>query len=193
MLAFHQPSWHVRPAELSETSLIGFLRLTSLLSLEIPGASLCSIRAVMSRLPDIGPDLIEAGQYFVADHDGELLGGAGWSVLPLRFRAEHLVDEHGRAARLSLVRGSVLVRGFFLDPDLGRRGAGASLLARIEADAGNAGHSAAELLVPASSQLYYRSLGFKPLARFGLHLDRGDMLPLIQMRKSFQPGVAMAA
>ena len=193
MLAFHQPHYSVRPAELSETSLIGYLRLASLLSLEIPGASLGAIRAVMSRLPDVGPDLIEAGHYFVADQDGDLLGGAGWSVLPLRYRAEHLMDEDGHAARLSLDRGSVLVRGFFLDPDLGRRGAGASLLTRIEAEAAQAGHSAAELIVPASAQIYYRSLGFRPVGRFALKLDGGEVLPLLQMRKCFGPGLAMAA
>ena len=193
MLAFNQPSYEVRRADVAETSLIGYLRLTSLLSLELPGQSLGAIRAVMNRLPDIAPDLIEAGRYFVADADGELLGGAGWSVLPLRFRSEHLVSEDGRAARLSLARGSVLVRGFFLDPDLGRRGAGASLVARIEAEASRSGHTAAELVVPASSQVYYRSLGFRPVGRFGLELHGGDVLPLLQMRKCFQPGLAIAA
>ena len=193
MLAFSQPSYEVRRAEVSETSLLGYLRLTSLLSLELPGQSLGAIRAVMNRLPDIAPDLIDAGRYFVADHEGELLGGAGWSVLPLRYRSEHLVSEDGRAARLSLARGSVLVRGFFLDPDLGRRGAGASLVARIEAEAGRFGHTAAELVVPASSQVYYRSLGFRPVGRCGLELGGGDVLPLLQMRKGFQPGLAIAA
>jgi GNAT superfamily N-acetyltransferase len=193
MLAFHQPSYDVRPAELTETSLIGYLRLASLLSLEIPEASLGAIHAVMSRLPDVDPDLIGAGHYFVADHDGELLGGAGWSVLPLRYRAEHLMDEGGRPARLSLDRGSVLVRGFFLDPDLGRRGAGASLLSRIEAEAGQAGHGAAELIVPAAAHIYYRSLGFRPVGRLALALKGGESLPLLQMRKCFLPGLAMAA
>lgn len=193
MLGFHQPLYRIRAAEVYETSLIGYLRLTSLLSLEVPDRSLGAIRALMERLPDVSSDLIQSGQYFVADHDGELLGGAGWSVLPLRFGAEYLVGEDGRPARLSLSRGSVLLRGFFLDPDLGRRGAGASLLACIEAEAARDGHHAAELIVPATAQLYYRSLGFRAVGRFGLDLDGGEVLPLLQMRKFFQSRLAVAA
>jgi GNAT superfamily N-acetyltransferase len=193
MLAFNQACYEVRRAKASETSLIGYLRLASLLSLEIPDRSLAAIGAVMSRLPDVGPDLIEAGRYFVADHGGELLGGAGWSVLPLRFRADHLIGEDGCAGRLSLGRGSVLVRGFFLDSDLGRRGAGASLMARIEADAASAGFAAAELVVPASSHIFYRGLGFRPIGRLGLDIGSGELLPLLQMRRGFQPGLAIAA
>lgn len=193
MLAFNQPSYGVRPALPSETSLINDLRLASLLSLEMPNHSLKAIRAVMCRLPDIDAELVGAERYFVVDHGGDLLGGAGWSVLPSGFQAEHVVGEDGRAASLALGESSVLMRGFFLDPDLGRRGAGASVLARIEADAGRAGHAAAELIVPAWSQLYYRGLGFKPVKKLGLILEKEDVLPLLQMRKGFPVSMAVAA
>jgi GNAT superfamily N-acetyltransferase len=193
MFAFHQPAYHLRAAAASELNLIGFLRLSSLLSLEMPNHTLRAIRSVMSRLPDVEAELIEAKRFFVADHQGELLGGAGWSVLPLSFRAEHLVGPDGGAARLSLAPDAVLVRGFFLDPDLGRSGAGLAVLARIEADAAAAGHNAAELVVPTSSQLFYRSLGFRPVRRLGLALEGGNLLPVTQMRRCFSTGMALAA
>lgn len=103
MLGFHQPLYRIRAAEVYETSLIGYLRLTSLLSLEVPDRSLGAIRALMERLPDVSSDLIQSGQYFVADHDGELLGGAGWSVLPLRFGADVRTAAR-RASRSPAVR-----------------------------------------------------------------------------------------
>jgi GNAT superfamily N-acetyltransferase len=193
MLAYHQPRFALRQAQASETSLIAYLRLASLLSLEMPDHSLAAIRAVMTRLPDVDAELLATERYVVAESDGDLLGGAGWSALPLSYRAEHLIGEDGRPACLTLDAGAVLLRGFFLDPDLGRRGAGAGLLAHIEADAGSAGYAAAELVVPATSQLYYRSLGFRPVGKLALKLGREDVLPLLQMRRRFPVKLACAA
>jgi GNAT superfamily N-acetyltransferase len=152
-----------------------------------------AIRAVMDGLPDIDPALVACGRYFVADHDGDLIGGAGWSVLPLSYRGERLLDETGQRASLMLDPGAVLVRGFFLDPDLGRRGVGARLLARVEADASRMGYDTAEIVVPASSQAYYRSLGFRLVGRLMLELDRSGGLPLLQMRKPLSVRFAVAA
>jgi GNAT superfamily N-acetyltransferase len=193
MLAFHQPAYRIRRAEAAETGLIGYLRLASLICLEMAGHPLDAIRAVMSRLPDVDADLVAAGRYFVADHAGELLGGAGWSVLPLSFRGDRLIDGSGRPATLSLSDNGVLLRGFFLDPDLGRRGAGASLLAQVEAEIARAGHACAEIVVPASSQIFYRSLGFRPVRELALSIERGGPLPMLQMRKCLPVRLAAAA
>ncbi len=183
MPAFSQASYAIRRAEESETNLLAYLRLASLLSLEMPGRPLAAIRAVMDALPDVDAPLVASGRYLVADHCGDLIGGAGWSVLPLGYPGDRLLDGSGRPACLMPDSGAVLLRGFFLDPDLGRRGVGARLLARIEADAVRAGYDTAGLVVPAGSQVYYRSLGFKPVGRLTLRLGGGVSLPLLQMRK----------
>jgi GNAT superfamily N-acetyltransferase len=177
-----RPSSVSRRAEQSEGGLIRDLRFASLLSFEMQGDPLAWLRSFTAALPDIDADLICGGRYFVADCGGELIGGAGWSLLPLSFRADRLVEPDGRAAALSLDSGAVLVRGFFLDPDGGRRAAAADLLAHVEADAARAGHDAAELVVPSSAEILYRSLGFRPVRRLALRVDNGS-LPLLQMRK----------
>lgn len=193
MLAFHQPPYTIRPAEASEAGLICYLRLASLLCLEMTGYPLETIQAVMNRLPDVDGELVAGGRYFVADYGSELLGGAGWSVLPLNFHSDRLVGEDGAPAALALGGNAVLVRGVFLDPDLGRSGAGANLLARIESEIARAGCAAAELVVPASSQDFYRSLGFKPVKKLALRLDRGERLPMLHLRKSLSVRLAAAA
>lgn len=182
----------VRRAREGEAGLILDLRLASLVAVEMANHPLASVRAVTIDLPDVDAQLLASGRYLVAETEGDLIGGAGWSVLPLRFRGESLVGEDGRPADLTLGGGSVLIRGFFLDPDMGRRGAGAALLAGIEADALRAGYSAAELVAPASAQLFYRSLGFRPVMKRGLSLGR-EVLPLVQMRRSFAARYAAAA
>jgi GNAT superfamily N-acetyltransferase len=113
-------------------------------------------------------------------------------VLPLAFPADSLVEADGSPAVLSLSENAVLIRGFFLDPDLGRRGVGANLLAHVEAAAARAGHPAAELLAPASAQVIYRSMGFRPVRRLALKFD-GDLVPIMQMRKLLAMRVAVAA
>jgi GNAT superfamily N-acetyltransferase len=193
MPAFGPTSYEIRRAEQAEANLLAYLRLASLLSLEMRRQPLEAIRAVMDGLPDIDPALVASGRYFVADHDGDLIGGAGWSVLPLSYRGERLLDETGERASLMLDPGAVLVRGFFLDPDLGRRGVGARLLARVEADASRMGYDTAEIVVPASSQAYYKSLGFRFAGRLMLELERSGGLPLLQMRKPLSVRFAVAA
>jgi len=187
-----QQSFVIRRAEKSEGGLIRDLRFASLLSFEMAGDPLAWLRAFTAALPDVDPDLIRDGRYFVADSGGELIAGAGWSLLPLSFPAHRLVEADGRAAALSLDAGTVLVRGFFLDPDGGRRAAAADLLAHLEADAARAGHDAAELVVPSSAEILYRSLGFRPVRRLALRVDDG-FIPLLQMRRRLPVRLKSAA
>jgi GNAT superfamily N-acetyltransferase len=193
MAAFQQPHFEIRRAAEEETDVIGDLRLASMLAVELPGHSLATVGAVLEALPDVDAGLVASGHYLLADADGDLIGGAGWSVLPLSFRSEPLLSADGRPADLSLGVRSVLIRGFFLDPDMGRRGAGAALLARIEADAARGGYDSAELVVPASSQVHYRGLGFRPMAKLWLRIGRNSVLPLLQMRRCFPARLADAA
>jgi hypothetical protein len=132
------------------------------------------------------------GRYNLVIGGDELIAGAGWSLLPLSFPAHRLVEADGRAAALSLDAGTVLVRGFFLDPDGGRRAAAADLLAHLEADAARVGHDAAELVVPSAAEILYRSLGFRPVRRLALRVDDG-CLPLLQMRKRLPVRLKSAA
>jgi GNAT superfamily N-acetyltransferase len=193
MCAFSQAPYAIRRADESETNLLTYLRLASLVSLEMPDHPLEAIRAVIDSLPDVDAPLVASGHYFVADSSGELIAGAGWSVLPLSFRGQDLVHEGGPHDPVISRPGAVLMRGFFLDPDLGRRGAGARLLASVESDAARAGHDSAELVVPAAAQVYYRSLGFRPVAKMTLRRPRIEPLPLLQMRKHLPSRMAAAA
>lgn len=193
MLAMPQVPFVLRRAGRADLDILTELRLISLLSLEMPRYSLGAIRTMLASIPDLDAGLLESGQYSVAEHAGELIGGAGWSVLPVQFRSERLVHEGGAPAFVSLDPASVLLRGFFLDPDLGRRGVGAALLKQIEAEASQQGHVGAEIIVPADAQLFYRSLGFRPMRRLSLVLDCDEGTPVLQMRKAFAPRLAAAA
>jgi hypothetical protein len=192
-LGLREQSHHLRRADPAEAGMLAYLRLASLLCLEMRDEPLAAVHALIRALPDVDAELLASGRYFVAEKGGDLIGGAGWSMLPLSFRLPRLLDEQGRPAGWSLAQGSVLLRGLFLDPDMGRNGAMASLLARIEADVARAGHAALEVIVPASSQVQYRSHGFRPTGKFGLRLANEGVLPLARMRKGLSCRLAMAA
>ena len=193
MLAISPVPFVLRPAHKWELNILAELRLFSLLSLEMPRHSLRAINIVLAAIPDLDDALLESGRYLVAEHAGEVVGGAGWCTLPQGFRSTLLVHEDGGAAFVSLDADSVLLRGFFLDPDIGRRGVGAALMGQIEADASRAGYCGAEIIVPADAQLFYRSLGFRPTRRLRLSLDGRESMGILQMRKPFPARLAAAA
>jgi GNAT superfamily N-acetyltransferase len=188
-----RPKYLIRQADQSEASLVSYLRLASLMSLDMAGHSLATVRNFMNALPDVDPTLLGAGSYYLADNDGDLIGGAGWSVLPLTFRGQSLVEQDGSRLAFTLGENSVLIRGFFLDPDAGRQSAGAALLSHIEEDVLRAGYSGADIVVPTSSQLRYRFLGFKAARKLVMKSQGLAVLPLVQMRKTLAPRCALAA
>ena len=187
------PTITIRRAQAADAGLIGYLRFASLLCLEMSQRSLQAVRSLMASLPDVDTRLVSAGSYYVAESAGELVAGAGWSVLPLSFRGDALVDERGDPAPLRLGHSSALVRGFFVDPDLCRCRAGAELLARVEAELFEAGHLGAELIVPLAAEIAYRRLGYRPVRRLGLDVGGGETLPLLQLRKQLSLRLAAAA
>lgn len=185
MLALNRPNYLIRSAMKGETGMLADLRMASLLCLEMPNQSLATIRTFMSALPDVDERLVAGGSYSVADKDGDLIAGAGWSPMRRPLQGSRLVGADGKMMNFSVGDDSVLIRGFFLDPDMGRQGAGTTLLSHVQDSAARAGYSAGEILIPASSQLYYRSLGFRSVAAAELKLEGTGSLALVQMRRSF--------
>jgi GNAT superfamily N-acetyltransferase len=183
----------VRRARRHELAAVDDLRLASLIALEMPKRPLAAVAALRRLLPDIDEPCMDGGCYFVADLRGELIGGAGWTPLPEGWRAEGLFTNDGRGVGQPVSPDAVVLRGFFLDPDLGRRAVGANLLAHVEADVARAGHFAAELIVPESAQVMYRSLGYRPVGQFRLIVEGADALPVLKMRRSLPQRMTAAA
>lgn len=192
MPARYEPPITLRRAAVSELGLISHLRLASLLCLEMPGRALDAVGALLKAAPDLDAPLLASGRYIVVDRGGELIAGGGWSLLPLGFRNGPLSTDDGRPARVALDERSVLLRGFFLDPDLGRQGAAAALLAQLGAEAAAAGHSAFEAMAAADAHALYAGLGFRTVRRLQMKVD-GERLDLVQMRKALVQRLPAAA
>jgi len=110
--------------------------------------------------------LCSSPSFFVATHDGEVVGSGGWCRVP---------TEQGRELPCAV--------SFFVDPRLGRRGIGRSLLTITEASARKSRVGILSAFPPLHGADLFRSNGYS--ASDMLPLDLGDdySLDLLVMRK----------
>lgn len=126
--------------------------------------------------------LIRDGTYFVIeDAAGAIAACGGWS------RRRTLFGGDTGAARdesfLDPATDPAKVRAFFVDPAHARRGLGAMLLARSEADAVAAGFRTLELMATLPGQRLYQACGFVATGEVDYPLPGGLTIRFVPMRK----------
>lgn len=124
---------------------------------------------------------------FIAEADGRLAGGGGWSRRATLYGGD---QSPGRCAVLVDPNvDAVRVRAMYTLPDHVRKGVGRLILGLCEAAARREGFRAVELLATLAGEPLYRACGFAPVAR--VEDDRGaSAVPLLRMRKLFAPACA---
>ena len=126
--------------------------------------------------------LIRDGTYFVIESEtGVIVGCGGWSRRKTLFgsdtrneRDDSSLDPRTDAAK---------VRAFFVDPNHARRGVGAMLLRRIEADAMQAGFRSLELMATLPGTRLYEQFGFQAGKAIDHPLPNGLKIRFVPMRK----------
>jgi GNAT superfamily N-acetyltransferase len=143
--------------------------------------------------PVFGVDrqLILDGTYFVAEHEGRIVGGGGWSRRrslfggsPGQREGDDLLDPRRDAAR---------IRAFFVDPAFARRGIGRSLLRAGEEAIHCAGFATVDLVATLAGEPLYAALGFAVVERYEVELAGGLRLPVVRMTKSLRPRAVAGA
>lgn len=167
----------IRRIRSSETALVNHLALASLWNVEMQGRTLLEVNAFLQRVPSLDRMLARGGTYFVTEVAGVVVGGGGWSLMPLE-------------AKPTAARHPVLSPLFFIDPEEAGRGIRARLLACIESDIARAGHAHANALVPLGSASEYETLGYRTVAV--QELAKGS-LPVARLRKMLAAELAAVA
>jgi GNAT superfamily N-acetyltransferase len=133
--------------------------------------------------PVFGVDsqLIADGTYYVAEIDGRLAGGGGWSKRRTLYGGSEGRSEPGEL--LDPAKDAAKIRAFFVHPDFGRRGIGRALIEACEAAAYADGFRRMELGATPTGELLYAGAGYVVTDRFEIDLADGEVLPASHMAK----------
>ena len=133
--------------------------------------------------PVFGVDrrLISDGTYFVAEHEGEIIGCGGWSRRKAMYGGDR--NRAGEDALLAPEKDAARVRAFFVHPSWARRGIGRRILAECEAAIMAAGFTRTELVATLTGEPLYAAAGYRVVERRESPLPNGLSLPTVRMCK----------
>lgn len=140
------------------------------------------IEAALGPVFGVDRQLIADGSYFVAEHDGRIVGCGGWSKRKSLFggdadrsgHEDHLLDPARDAAR---------IRAFFVHPQWARRGIGRAILAACETAIRAAHFSDVELVATLAGEPLYTAFAYDVVERYEITMPRGLRLPVVRMHK----------
>jgi GNAT superfamily N-acetyltransferase len=140
------------------------------------------IEAALIHLFGLDTQLINDGTYFVAEVDGQIVGGGGWSRRQTLYGGDQtkggaedpLLDPARQAAR---------IRAFFVHPGWARRGIGTALMKTCEWAAREASFRALDLVATLPGQPLYASAGFVAIEPVRIPMPGGLTLPAVRMTK----------
>ena len=165
----------LRHATLADLSAVDGLLARSyprLLAPDYPPSVLVLAVPIISRAR---PELLASGRYWLAeDATGRVIGAGGWSG-----HAPTPSDGSGGAARRS--KGVAHVRHVATDPEAIRQGVGRALMARVMAEARDAGFVAMDCMSTRTAVPFYAALGFREIGPIVVSLAPGIDFPAVQM------------
>lgn len=143
----------------------------------LDGAQLAASATMMG----LDTQLIADGSYVVAEIDGRIVAGGGWSKRATSYGGDH---SPGRDARLlDPDTEPSRIRAMYTDPDFARRGLGRAVLRACEARAVAAGFHTAELVATLAGEPMYAAEGYAVVEPFD-DVNGAVPVPLIRMRKA---------
>jgi GNAT superfamily N-acetyltransferase len=191
----------IRPATPDDLEELLAMQRRSLRELAGPHYDAELLEAALAEVGTMDPRMIGHCCYLVAERDGRIVGGAGWTMqLPnyARLLRGPLPPPDGRTG---------IIRSVYVDPTATRQGIARTLLATIEAKLNEVGATRAELVATIPCVPIYAALGFSAVSdhavvlagrmefavrRMGRALA-ADVAPVIPHAAPAAPGPAAAA
>lgn len=106
----------------------------------------------------------------------------GWIEHP--DRRVMVARHHRQAVGYGFIHQEGELQSLYVHPDYGRRGIGASLLARLEQEAIALGLTHLRLNASINAEAFYRSQGFEVVQPGGYQLASGLEMPCVKLRKA---------
>lgn len=174
----------LRLARESDVSALEALIPLSVRALQAPYYSSAQMEAALGTVFAVDRQLIRDGTYFVAEHEGEVVGCGGWSR-----RGSLYGGDHGRVkadAVLDPARDAARVRAFFVHPTWARRGIGRSIMTACEHAIIEAGFRKVDIVATLAGEPLYASFGYTLVERCNIPLAGDLSLPVVRMTKNIE-------
>ena len=140
--------------------------------------------AALGSVFGVDRQLIRDGTYFVAEHEGRIVGCGGWSRRSSHYGGDRTRD--GEDAPLDPQCDAARIRAFFVHPSWARRGIGRSIMTSSEEAIRAAGFRAIDIVATLSGEPLYASFGYSVVERLDIALAGGLRLPVVRMTKHFE-------
>jgi GNAT superfamily N-acetyltransferase len=173
--------WLLRLAQESDVPALEALIPLSVHGLQAAYYSPSQMAAAIGPVFGVDRQLILDGTYFVAEHDGRVIGCGGWS----RRRSLYGGDggRAGEDALLDPARDAARVRAFFVHPGWARRGIGRSIMSACENAISQAGFRTVEIVATLAGEPLYAAFGYAVAERYEITMPGGLGLPVVRMHR----------
>ena len=173
----------LRLAQARDVPAIALLIGISVRALQARHYSSAQMDAALGPVFGIDRELIRDGTYFVAEHNGELIGCGGWSR-----RQSLFGSDAGRTAEQSALldpaHDPARIRAFFVHPRWARRGIGRLILDACERAMAQAQFRSAELVATLTGEPLYAAASYTVVKRYDIPLEGGLGLAVARMVKT---------
>lgn len=173
--------WPLRLARESDIPALELLIPLSVRKLQAAHYSTAQMDAALGTVFGVDRQLIRDGTYYVAEHEGQIIGCGGWSQ-----RRSLYGSDAGRLMEdplLNPAHDAARVRAFFVHPAWARRGIGRSIMTACEAAILAAGFRRVDIVATLAGEPLYASFGYTVVERYDIPLANGLPLPAVRMRK----------
>ena len=141
------------------------------------------IECALAHHVGIDKQMIDDGTYYVAEIDGEIVGGGGWSKRKKLFGGDG-IKSPGDTDLLNPARDPAPIRGVFVHPSRARRGIERRIVKCCERAARQANFRNLELIATLVGEPLYTACGFETVEPIDHNFPYGLLAPAVRMFKS---------
>jgi len=181
------PSGRIRLATLEDIPALQELIPESVRVLSAPYYSSREIESALVYIFGVDSQLIKDGTYFVAEHEGQIVGCGGWSKRATLFGGDQSKSGEPEPL-LEPTRDPARIRAFYVHPKWARKGIGRQIITACENAVRDAGFSRVELVATLPGEPLYAAMGYTRTERIALNTPGGESLPAFRMVKDLAKG-----